>query len=178
MLTNILSIDAAYLAAVRQGLIEFLEQETLINWRYYRSSIVPSLGAKGGVKTAKFSRVTAPGANDLVIDVKISRIATFQMRLLLAVSSSEDECEDLLLLWQQRLDIALHYLSLKGLTGTWKGQRVVNGLMGIQPSVKGFQVGIVETPSDQNDDSSTWEGALFVEFEYCYDLPLKSPFRI
>lgn len=159
--------------AMKAGLIEHLQLKTEIDWEYYDSSIVPSQGARGGLKVSK----VLPHSNqELNLDVSKKKVVLIQGRLLLATTESEDSCENCLLDWENYLDNIFHSLSFHGLTGTWKHIKLEKALMGIKPSPRGYQIGVEEIQSVQGSDIKMWKGLLFFEYEHTYEKKYLSPF--
>lgn len=161
-----------YLIAIAEALEAYLVEKTQIDWQYYKSSIVPSLGAKGGIKVSK----VPPGDTSINLDTHIKNYLYFQGRIIVASSESEKHCQSILLAWQQFLENIFKALSIQGLNGTWDSVLIRNGLMGIQPSDRGYQLAIEETSVDQDTDEGIWTGLLFFEHFAEYERYVESSF--
>lgn len=156
----------SWLSAVRVGLIEYLQSATEgMDWLYFDSIIVPDYGAKGGIKLFKKTELDN---TDLNVDNNLARIATLQIRVLLA-DSNPLECEYRLCDWDEWLAEVIHELSLKGINGNWRGVNVRNGLMGLRQTVRGSVFIAEEVPGIQIQEDMC-PGLLIAEYDYKYEI--------
>lgn len=156
----------SWLSAVRTGFIERMETITGgMDWQYYDTIIVPDSGAKAGVKLFKKAPLDP---DNLIVDNYYARIATLQIRILLA-DSSPIECEYRLCDWDEWLSTELHKISLTGINGKWRGVDVRNGLMGISQSTRGSVFIAEEIPGIQIQED-VCPGLLIAEYDFKYEI--------
>lgn len=154
------TLPRSLLAAVRVGLIEYLQKETGIQWDYYKTLVLPEEGAKGAVFVT--------GTRNLG-GINYTR-ATHEMQLQLVLAHPDhQEAQSLLCDWGVCLVEVMRQLSKEGLYGEYRGVQLQAAMAGckLSDSIKYFV-----SDSDQRQDNP--EGIAIGTLQASYEFVLES----
>ena len=124
-----MKIERSKLAGYRTALIEWLGENTAIQWDFYRSYVLPGDGAKGAVFVTR-------SQSDTAINYQQSTNVV-SLRLLLA-DNDHQEAHCLQLDWGDELLRVMRRLSKTGVTGTHRGVQLYRAFMGVRLTQKGI----------------------------------------
>ena len=138
--------------ACREALIDYLQNQTAIDWNYFESRHTPDMEPKGGVKFYS------------LIPERSDRFElTAQLRLLLS-GNAEGEVQGALLDWGHWIEKEMRSLSRTGITGNYSGIALHKALQGIKLSDRGI---VYQSESNPDNAGETLAiGTLFAEYEF------------
>lgn len=148
---------------IRNNLIDYLEQSTFIDWRYYETIISPGEEAKGGVKIYSITRAPVLAESLQVVDYNQFEI-TLQTRIIFAHESAE-QVELGLIYWADQLDMCMQVLSTDARTLPDVDER----LLGIKLGSRGIQFSSEEISGVSSTGYRSWKGVVLGEYNFTFD---------
>lgn len=129
------------LAAIRTGLIEWMQDYSGIQWDYYKSSLLPSDGAKGAVFIQRSRPLVGynykPSEHDCVLQLMVADV-------------DHQVAQNLCLDWGDYLMQAIETLSRSGITGLFRNVQLNKACAGIRVVTPGINY-FVQDSSQRQD---------------------------
>lgn len=151
------------LTEIRNNLIDYLEQNTFIDWRYYETIISPGEDAKGGVKIYSITRSNILSQSLQVINYNQFEVA-LQTRIIFAHESAE-QVELGLIYWADKLDVCMQALS----TGDTTASNIDARLLGLKLGARGIQFSSEEISGVSSTGYRSWKGIVLGEYNFILD---------